>query len=739
STNENQQIDQSDALYSFAKLYGDAKYFCPSDEAANIDWDAFAYYGVSEIINSSEDIKIEELLGRLFDPIVPMLEIGAEVDTLDYSFKQFSEGRDISDTISWQHYGHGDFSSKGYYKSKRTKRKNKSYYKDQSTFNYVLISDQYIVADSLKILFDFNFQDKSIRSSAKFFIGANDKYGKVKYIHREFTNKSGYQNITLVTGIEDTVFQTSLVFGLYDEGEVEIDNLILETWKNGRWVRQNIVDFETSDKSVLLRENTNNKYYSSIIAEDENQNRRLQVKAITNFEDEKDSLFKSHTHLGDFVKDTLNSNLIYKFPIALPGNSQNTFPKTNLKILKSKLDSIAQLSYNTENKESKISNLIILSNIFRFFYPYKEDVQYDWATTLKELIENVDTYSHKEVIARLLSEIEDGHGRIQDKSNSESYKILPLKIEITDSKPIVSAAFVDSLNHLVGAELIAVNDTIWDKYFEFKRRFISGATSKSTLYKLSIDIKRLYNDPKSLTFKKPNIDKNIYLTSGHYLNASDYFLLQRNYYDSIIAKNSNLAIKYYNMSTWNEKNFFDKLKSIMEQDIIILDARDMFRHFLIQNMQHFLSETDTTKWLFVPLLFSSETRYHPDWQPLGWKYTEQKDHFKGKIFFLTNASIKSYGESIAAYFEKLPIVTVVGQPTAGTNGDINKTYLPGGFTVIWTGTKVLKHDGSQLHGIGITPDVYVERTQKGIAEGRDEVLEKAIELAKAELEKSDTK
>jgi hypothetical protein len=41
----------------------------------------------------------------------------------------------------------------------------------------------------------------------------------------------------------------------------------------------------------------------------------------------------------------------------------------------------------------------------------------------------------------------------------------------------------------------------------------------------------------------------------------------------------------------------------------------------------------------------------------------------------------------------------------------------------------LKHDNSQHHGIGILPTVPSSRTLKGVAEGRDEVLEKAIETA----------
>ena len=71
---------------------------------------------------------------------------------------------------------------------------------------------------------------------------------------------------------------------------------------------------------------------------------------------------------------------------------------------------------------------------------------------------------------------------------------------------------------------------------------------------------------------------------------------------------------------------------------------------------------------------------------------------------------------------------LVGEPTAGTSGDANAVALPGGYQLEWTGTKVLKHDSSRHHGRGITPTVPVSPTRSGIAAGRDEVLERAVEV-----------
>jgi C-terminal processing protease CtpA/Prc len=75
---------------------------------------------------------------------------------------------------------------------------------------------------------------------------------------------------------------------------------------------------------------------------------------------------------------------------------------------------------------------------------------------------------------------------------------------------------------------------------------------------------------------------------------------------------------------------------------------------------------------------------------------------------------------------------LIGSNTAGTNGNVyTATQLPGDYQLLWTRMKVLKHDGSRLHGVGYAPNVPVSPTIRGTAEGRDEVLERAIELLRS--------
>jgi len=107
-----------------------------------------------------------------------------------------------------------------------------------------------------------------------------------------------------------------------------------------------------------------------------------------------------------------------------------------------------------------------------------------------------------------------------------------------------------------------------------------------------------------------------------------------------------------------------------------------------------------------------------------WHLQPQKPYLAAKRVVLTNGQAISYAESTMGIIEAYKLAEIVGSTTAGTNGNVNPITLPGGYHISWTGMKVLKHDGSRRHGVGIAPTIPVERTRAGVAAGRDEVLER---------------
>ena len=79
-------------------------------------------------------------------------------------------------------------------------------------------------------------------------------------------------------------------------------------------------------------------------------------------------------------------------------------------------------------------------------------------------------------------------------------------------------------------------------------------------------------------------------------------------------------------------------------------------------------------------------------------------------------------------FRTVPNVTLVGSPTAGADGNISWVPLPGGYRTAFSGIGVYYPDGRETQRVGIIPDIAVEPTIEGVSAGRDEVLEKAVQV-----------
>ena len=72
-------------------------------------------------------------------------------------------------------------------------------------------------------------------------------------------------------------------------------------------------------------------------------------------------------------------------------------------------------------------------------------------------------------------------------------------------------------------------------------------------------------------------------------------------------------------------------------------------------------------------------------------------------------------------------VVVLGNNSLGTDGDITELPLPNGNILWFTSCSVYTPEMGQTQRIGLTPDIEVYPTVEGIKEGRDEMLEAAVE------------
>lgn len=103
--------------------------------------------------------------------------------------------------------------------------------------------------------------------------------------------------------------------------------------------------------------------------------------------------------------------------------------------------------------------------------------------------------------------------------------------------------------------------------------------------------------------------------------------------------------------------------------------------------------------------------------------------YKGRVILLVDEMTQSNPEFQAMAFQSCPQTQTIGSPTSGANGSIVWIPLPGQLTS-FSGIGVLYPDGTQPQNVGVRLDVEVLPTAEGLQAGRDEVLERALELAR---------
>ena len=77
-----------------------------------------------------------------------------------------------------------------------------------------------------------------------------------------------------------------------------------------------------------------------------------------------------------------------------------------------------------------------------------------------------------------------------------------------------------------------------------------------------------------------------------------------------------------------------------------------------------------------------------------------------------------------------PNVITLGSQTAGADGNVVVFGYMGGYATAISGLGIMYPDGRVSQRQGIAIDHFITPSIQGLQAGRDEVLEKAIELAK---------
>lgn len=744
-----QQIDNQ---ATFTKLYGYIRYFHPSDEAAGIDWNRFAIYGSKKVASCSTAGDLKRVLTELFDPIVPGLQIyqaGRKpafnaallipADTVNYK------------TVSWQHVGVGLIDDKrSLYKSFRTNRPAK-YTVERSPFgsvNKVFNADQY--------------QGKQFEFKGRLKVAEGDGSGHLWVRVDRANNKIGFFNNMIDRPVVTKDWQEFKISGVIDKDGVKIntgvfllgrgtlycDDLSFSVKDGNKEKVVYTLPFSTDTTGKLPSElfvgigysNSSNPSYSFEVmdAPSSPSDKWLAIKSVEDsvVTEAHQQSFPSYPRVGEYLDKPIGEGLSVMTPLALYGTATDTYPSTNkdqLLKLKEALEEIEPATISGSDLYTRLADVTITWNVFQHFFPYFDVAQTNWPKDLETAIgwcyRDQTTADFANTLRKLTAKLKDGHISVSSLASQASAFLPPVSWEWIEGKLVITNVLSREVKLSRGDLVLEINGQDPKEYFKETEQYISAATEGWLQYRAATEsLKGRQNSVMKL--KIENASNRVYdISLNRSMTTGDYYAALP---AAEVIKTISPGLVYVNIGKAKMEEINKALPMLKQSKGIICDLRG----YPMNNtdfIEYLMSEPDTSsQWMQIPHIIYPDQERIAGYEKEGWSLRPREPHLTAKVVFLIDGQAISYAESYLSFIEHYKLATLVGQPTAGTNGNVNILYLPASYTIRWTGMKVLKHDGSRHHGVGIIPDVYVEKTIKGIREGRDEFLEKALQIIKDE-------
>jgi C-terminal processing protease CtpA/Prc len=103
-------------------------------------------------------------------------------------------------------------------------------------------------------------------------------------------------------------------------------------------------------------------------------------------------------------------------------------------------------------------------------------------------------------------------------------------------------------------------------------------------------------------------------------------------------------------------------------------------------------------------------------------------HYTGRIVILVNELTQSGAEFAAMAYQVVPGAITIGRQTSGADGGAPVMILVGNYQTRMTSNSVFYPDGTRTQRVGVKIDITVNPTVESIKQGKDEILEKALEI-----------
>jgi hypothetical protein len=715
---------------AFARLYGVARYFYPSDAAADLDWNRFAVHGVKEVRAVTSADRLATALKSLFEPLGPGIEIAAKLPPGS------APGRADSRLVAWRYLGAGMAVSgaAGPYRGKRTNRAPKvGTGIDGFASLMQMLPAQDLRGKTVRLR-------GQVRATARDATGAAALWLRVDRPNQQvgFFDNMGNRPITEPEwreyAIEGSIADdaTNVAFGAMASGAVTADFDAIELAARdaeGRWSALEIKDpgFEAAatGSADWTRVGTSTNVEITRPVEQPPQGRQFLRFAPRSGPASNVELFEGAVPTtGAHVDVDLGSGLTARVPLALSDaqSQPDAVSSRRLDLLRAALESIND-SGDPPDVDVRLAGVVVAWNVFRHFYPYWSESGVDWDARLRPQLETAfgatTRDAHVDALRRLVADARDGHGNVNDTRRGGARAWLPVQFGLIDGQLAITASSLPA-EAPVGAVVSTIDGAPAASRVARSMQLASGTTQ----WKQTRALRELAMCSKGTVVELVVESGAGPRKVGLGCEATQPAAEKR---PDAIAELSP-GVWYVDLSRARMAQIAPVLPKLGVATGVVFDLRGYPTDAGGQILPHLLDAPESDRWMHVARIVGPFGQID-GWESFGWNVKPASPRVGGTIVFLTDGRAISYAESVMGYVADRRLGTIIGGTTAGTNGNVATFPVPGGVVVAFTGMRVTGHDGrAPYHLVGVKPDIPAGPTLAGLRAGRDEILERALAL-----------
>ena len=699
---------QIDNISSFAKTYGVARWFVPSDEAASADWNELAIEGVSRVRSCGDFGELADSLESVFDNMIPMFSVD-KLPESDAINSYYAADHSDRKPIRWQHFGVDLGPESHDYISRRTNRPYDT--KNTSKFAFTgYVRSEESDTDSVRLEVVCRGYDSAepIKGCFHFCTWTNtEEYITPLYRVDPLTEELGqeWEKVTMTLELPDKISSRYINWGIFPEGD-------------GKIAVQSVRIITGSGKEIYSLDCTKGFDYVG-------NHCYLGYRTYLYMETEDGLIAFSR---NDVYEDTESRNLI-NLPVA-----DGLYAHIPL-LLYDGYDKPAGKKEENQNREyseeeRNIADIIVMWNVIRYFSPYLSESGMDWDLELEKAVRSVlEGEDGIRVLKRMVGGLRDAHVYYPNETIDMRQNVLPAVIAYIEDKAVV----LESMDPMLkpGDVLVTADKRNVAKYAIDEMSLFSASdhTSSSWLYQSPMPcdsaearciIKR---NGKKLTLNVPSIPK------GYYFQ-----LYWENYYKGEGSRWIDDDVCYINLSNTSFNAIGNLLEKRTADDYVIIDMRKRTSGFIAREILQYIAPD---------LVYTNI----PDYAPKSSYPEVQNPSYRAEyvspmcktpdehIIFLSGPRNISNEEIFLDFVKHRGVGIIIGENSAGISGAINTATLPSGLKVSFSGQRAYSNSGMEedYYINGVQPHIIIPTTIDDLRIARDSQLEKAINYVRKQM------